>query len=81
MVPEGGVPRETFVANLANVRLFAAVCSLMVFQMRRLGELHATSSALIWFFTGVYPRMVLQVHCLGKCYSTYATFVVLFARM
>lgn len=41
VIPERSVTGEAFVANLTNVGLFAAVGSFVIFQMRRLGELHA----------------------------------------
>lgn len=81
MVPESCVTGKSFIANFANVRLFAAVGSFVVFQMGRLRKLHATSSAFIRLLACVDSSMVFQIDCLGKRYPAHVALVVLFAGM
>ena len=59
MVPEGRMTCESLVAHLTHVRLFAAVCPLVVLQMRRLRKLHATGVAAVRFLARVNPHVVL----------------------
>lgn len=59
MVPEGGVPGKSFIADLANVRLFTTVCPFVILQMGGLGELHATRPTFVWLLSGMDSSMVL----------------------
>ena len=57
---------ERLLAHLAHVRPLARVDALVVFEMRRLGELHAAHVATVRFFPGVDSRVVFEIGGLGE---------------
>lgn len=79
MVPERGMPGESFVAHLAHVRLLSAVRSLVVLQVGRLRKLHSARVAPIRLLARMDAHVVLEIHRFGECQSADQTLVVLLA--